>query len=107
MLFLHRLIHRSSGQLRAGHVVEGVGSVIDVPAGALTGLCAADLPARVPVFAATGRGEPAGDGYLNRARMSEMCCTALCAPPGGSPVARCAAGWALPVRDLVAGSWAG
>ncbi|MEN9187134.1 hypothetical protein WH216_15025, partial [Xanthomonas perforans] len=27
-------------------------------------------------------------GYLNRARMSAMCRVALCAPLGGSPVAR-------------------
>ncbi len=34
-----------------------------------------------------------------------MCCTALCAPPGGSPVARCAAGRAAPVRGVVPASW--
>jgi hypothetical protein len=108
MLFLHRLIHRSSGQLGAGHGVEGFGSVIEVAAGALTGLCATDLPAWVPVFAASGRGEPAGDGYiLNMFAMSAMYCAACCRPPGGSPVARCAAGRASPLRGAVRGSWAG
>ncbi|MCC4618506.1 hypothetical protein LL972_21415, partial [Xanthomonas campestris pv. asclepiadis] len=38
-----------------GHGIEGFGSVIEAAAGALTGLCATDLPAWVPVFAASGR----------------------------------------------------
>ncbi|PWE94742.1 hypothetical protein TP44_21935, partial (plasmid) [Xanthomonas citri pv. citri] len=62
-------------ELGSGGVVEGGGVVIEAAKVRAARLFAADLPACAPVFAASGRGEPAGDGYLNRARMSEMCCT--------------------------------
>ncbi|KLC25454.1 hypothetical protein XP95_23460 [Xanthomonas perforans] len=55
-------INRTNNAISAGHGVEGYGSVIEVAVSGAARLFAADLPAYMSVFAASGSGEPAGDG---------------------------------------------
>ncbi|SON83247.1 hypothetical protein XFF6992_90012 [Xanthomonas citri pv. fuscans] len=55
-----QVIPRGGGELALAGVVEGVEAMIEAAAEGAASLIAADWPAWTPVFAASGRGTPAG-----------------------------------------------